>query len=72
MKFCCRIYNFTSCVIINAELRKAYFKILILFKYEFAKVQGDFESCADILITSYWLDVELEKNVSKILCQKIK
>jgi hypothetical protein len=26
-------------------------------------VQGDFESCADILITSYWLHVELGKNV---------
>jgi hypothetical protein len=26
-------------------------------------VQGDFESCADILITSYWLHVELRKNV---------
>jgi hypothetical protein len=35
-------------------------------------IQGDFESCADILITSYWLHVELGKNISKILCQKIK
>jgi hypothetical protein len=26
-------------------------------------VQGDFESCADILITTYWLPVELGKNV---------
>jgi hypothetical protein len=26
-------------------------------------IQGDFESCADILITSYWLYVELGKNV---------
>jgi hypothetical protein len=26
-------------------------------------IQGDFESCADILITSYWLHVELGKNV---------
>jgi hypothetical protein len=25
--------------------------------------QGDFESCADILITSYWLHVELGKNI---------
>jgi hypothetical protein len=25
-------------------------------------IQGDFESCADILITSYWLHVELGKN----------
>jgi hypothetical protein len=24
---------------------------------------GDFESCADILITSYWLHVELVKNI---------
>jgi hypothetical protein len=35
-------------------------------------VQDDFESCADILITSYWLHVELGKNILKILCQKIK
>jgi hypothetical protein len=26
-------------------------------------IQGDFENCADILITSYWLHVELGKNV---------
>jgi hypothetical protein len=26
-------------------------------------IQGDFESCADILITSYWLHAELGKNV---------
>jgi hypothetical protein len=26
-------------------------------------IQGDFESCADILITSYWPHVELGKNV---------
>jgi hypothetical protein len=26
-------------------------------------IQGDIESCADILITSYWLHVELGKNV---------
>jgi hypothetical protein len=25
-------------------------------------VQGDFESCADILITSYWLHVCMSKN----------
>jgi hypothetical protein len=25
-------------------------------------IQGDFKSCADILITSYWLHVELGKN----------
>jgi hypothetical protein len=35
-------------------------------------MQGNFESCADILITSYWLHVELGKNIKKILCQKIK
>jgi hypothetical protein len=29
-------------------------------------MQGDFESCADILITSYWLRVELGKNILKI------
>jgi hypothetical protein len=26
-------------------------------------IQGDFESCADILTTSYWLHVELGKNI---------
>jgi hypothetical protein len=26
-------------------------------------IQGDFESCADILITTYWLHVELGKNI---------
>jgi hypothetical protein len=26
-------------------------------------IQGDFESCADILIMSYWLHVELGKNL---------
>jgi hypothetical protein len=26
-------------------------------------IQDDFESCADILITTYWLHVELGKNV---------
>jgi hypothetical protein len=29
----------------------------------FRDIQGDFESCADILITSYWLHVELGKNI---------
>jgi hypothetical protein len=28
-----------------------------------AVIHGDFESCADILITSYWLHVEFEKNI---------
>jgi hypothetical protein len=36
------------------------------------KIQGVIESCTDILTTSYWLHVELGKNISKILCQKIK
>jgi hypothetical protein len=35
-------------------------------------VQGVIESCTDILTTSYWLHVELGKNIKKILCQKIK
>jgi hypothetical protein len=34
--------------------------------------QGVIESCTDILTTSYWLHVELGKNIKKILCQKIK
>jgi hypothetical protein len=41
-----------------------YFKKCFLFKFlHFFSIQGDFESCADILITSYWLHVELGKNV---------
>jgi hypothetical protein len=35
-------------------------------------IQGVFEMRAEILITSYWLHVELGKNILKILCQKIK
>jgi hypothetical protein len=35
-------------------------------------IQDVFESCAEILTTSYWLYVELGKNIEKILCQKIK
>jgi hypothetical protein len=35
-------------------------------------IQGVFEMRAQILTTSYWLHVELGKNISKILCQKIK
>jgi hypothetical protein len=31
------------------------------------KIQGDIESCTDILTTSYWLHVELRKNIKKIL-----
>jgi hypothetical protein len=27
------------------------------------KIQGDIESCTDILTTSYWLHVELRKNI---------
>jgi hypothetical protein len=35
-----------------------------IFSPEVARtIQGDFESCADILMTSYWLHVELGKNV---------
>jgi hypothetical protein len=29
------------------------------------EIQGDFESCADTLITSYWLHVELGKKYLK-------
>jgi hypothetical protein len=36
-------------------------------------IQGDFESCAEILTTSYWLHAELGKNTYlKKFCQKIK
>jgi hypothetical protein len=37
-----------------------------------SNIQGVIECCTDILITSYWLHVELGKNIKKILCQKIK
>jgi hypothetical protein len=33
-------------------------------------IQGVFESCAEILTTSYWLHVELGKNILKILSKK--
>jgi hypothetical protein len=35
-------------------------------------IQGVIESCTNILTTSYWLHVELGKNIKKILYQKIK
>jgi hypothetical protein len=35
-------------------------------------VQGVIEICTDILTTSYWLHVELGKNIKKNLCQKIR
>jgi hypothetical protein len=34
-------------------------------------VQGDFESCADILIMSHWFHVEFGK-IFKKFCQEIK
>jgi hypothetical protein len=33
-------------------------------------IQGDFESCADILITSHWLYAELEKIFKKFYVKK--
>jgi hypothetical protein len=44
------------------------------FQTEFLKLMdyGWNQSCAEILTTSYWLYVELGKNIEKILCQKIK
>jgi hypothetical protein len=38
-----------------------YFLAAILSSLKKIYIQGDFESCADILITSYWLHVELGK-----------
>jgi hypothetical protein len=35
-------------------------------------IQGVIEMHDQILTTSYWLHVELGKNIYKILCQKIK
>jgi hypothetical protein len=35
-------------------------------------IQGVIEMRDQILTTSYWLHVELGKNILKILCQKIK
>jgi hypothetical protein len=43
-------------------------KILVVFVH----IQGDFESCADILITSYWLHVELGKKYLKNSISKNK
>jgi hypothetical protein len=49
-----------------------YPKCIEIKFFEKKYIQGDFESCADILVTSYWLHGELGKNILKILCQKIK
>jgi hypothetical protein len=41
-------------------------KVLLLHLFPFYNntvIQGVFESCAEILITSYWLHVELGKNI---------
>jgi hypothetical protein len=40
--------------------------------FQNAKIQGVFEMRAQILTMSYWLHVELGKNIHKIPCQKIK
>jgi hypothetical protein len=47
-------------------------KHLLLALLYIVFIQGVIESCIDILTTSYWLHVELGKNIKKILCQKIK
>jgi hypothetical protein len=39
---------------ITSKIQHVFWKVAL---------QGDFESCADILITSYWLHVELGKNI---------
>jgi hypothetical protein len=31
--------------------------------FDWSSIQGVFESCAEILTTSYWLHVELGKNI---------
>jgi hypothetical protein len=41
-------------------MKEQNIKKMIKFNLE---IQGDFEICADILITSYWLHVELGKNI---------
>jgi hypothetical protein len=38
----------------------------------YVNIQGDLESCADILITSYWLHVELGKKCLKNSMSKNK
>jgi hypothetical protein len=38
----------------------------------YSHIQGVIEMRDQILTTSYWLHVELGKNILKILCQKIK
>jgi type III secretory pathway component EscT len=37
--------------------------LLIIFLIHIKYIQGVIESCTDILTTSYWLDVELGKNI---------
>jgi hypothetical protein len=38
-------------------------KVLQFHRIQPLRIQGDFESCADILITSCWFHVELGKNI---------
>jgi hypothetical protein len=38
-------------------------KVLQFLRIQPLRIQGDFESCADIPITSRWLHVELGKNI---------
>jgi hypothetical protein len=38
-------------------------KLRKYFRSYLPNIQGVFESCADILTTSYWLHVELGKNI---------
>jgi hypothetical protein len=41
-----------------------------LFGFGKEYIQGDFEGCAEILITSYWLHVDSEKIFKKFYVKK--
>jgi hypothetical protein len=45
------------------KLLKVETKVMRGGHFQLRQIQGGFESCADILITSYWLHVELGKNI---------
>jgi hypothetical protein len=60
------LYFATNYCLKMTDFRQINRKFLLEF------IQGVSERCGEILTTSYWLHVELGKNIKKILCQKIK
>jgi hypothetical protein len=57
---------------VSFDYEDPHFLSIRIFKKFSCSIQGVIEMCDQILTTSYWLHVELGKNIEKILCQKIK